>query len=130
MRRHEHDAALDRAVRFQTGRPATQTRRNGLLAARPLASLAELEEILRTAIRDLRPAVREAVEIQHLQEASMKEAASRMGVSIGATKGRLFHGRAKLREALRLRMRKHGRAEDYLQHSGHGLRQSAHGLPS
>jgi RNA polymerase sigma-70 factor, ECF subfamily len=90
----------------------------------------EKEEILRAAIRDLRPAVREAVEIQHLQEASMKEAASRMGISIGATKGRLFHGRAKLRKALRLRMRKHGSAEDYLQHGGHGLRRRAHGLPS
>lgn len=90
----------------------------------------EKEEILRAAIRDLRPSLREVLEIQQLQEASMNETASRMRISIGATKARLFHGRAKLRKALRLRMRKCATAEDYLQRSEHRQRLSAHGLPS
>lgn len=90
----------------------------------------EKEEILRAAIRDLRPTLREVMEIQQLQELSMKETASSMRISIAATKARLFHGRAKLRNALRLRMRKHDCTEGLFQLNGQGLRRSAYGLSS
>jgi RNA polymerase sigma factor (sigma-70 family) len=72
-----------------------------------LCAQREKERILREAIRKLRPAIRNAVEIQ-LREPSMEETAGMMGVSVAAAKGRLFHGRRILRKALRLRMDEHG----------------------
>jgi DNA-directed RNA polymerase specialized sigma24 family protein len=62
----------------------------------------EEERILREAVRDLRPTIRQAVEFQ-LQELSMEETAAMTGVSLTAAKGRLFHGRRALRNAFRLR---------------------------
>jgi RNA polymerase sigma-70 factor (ECF subfamily) len=53
------------------------------------------------AVRRLRPAIREAVEMRHLQEFSIKETAQALGISVEATKGRLFHARAALRKASR-----------------------------
>jgi RNA polymerase sigma factor (sigma-70 family) len=67
----------------------------------------EQERILREAICELRPTIRQAIEIQ-LRGLSMEEAAAMMGVSVAAAKGRLFHGRRALRKALRLRMNEHG----------------------
>jgi RNA polymerase sigma factor (sigma-70 family) len=72
-----------------------------------LCAQREKEQILREAIRKLRPAIRQAVEIQ-LGELSMGETAGMMGVSVAAAKGRLFHGRRILRKAFRLRVNKHG----------------------
>jgi len=60
----------------------------------------EKERILREAIRELRPTIRQVVEIQQLQEISMKETAGMLGVSVTAAKARLFHGRRALRKAL------------------------------
>jgi DNA-directed RNA polymerase specialized sigma24 family protein len=37
------------------------------------------------------------MEIQQLQEHSMKETAQRIGISVGAAKARLFHARVALR---------------------------------
>jgi RNA polymerase sigma-70 factor (ECF subfamily) len=45
--------------------------------------------------------LRQAVEIRHLQEFSIKETAQALGISVEATKGRLFHARAALRKASR-----------------------------
>jgi len=90
----------------------------------------ENEKMLRESISELRPTIRQVVEIQQLQEATMKETSSRMRISIEATKGRLFHGRAELRKAIRLRMRKRANAQNYPHRNGHGLRRSTHGLPS
>jgi len=63
----------------------------------------ERETILREAVRGLRPAIRLMVEIQHLQELSLKEAAEKIGISVSAAKGRLFHAKAALRKSRRLR---------------------------
>ena len=60
----------------------------------------EEEITLRKAIQRLRPALRVAVQIQHLQERSMKETAEAIGISLAAAKGRLFHARAALRRSL------------------------------
>jgi RNA polymerase sigma-70 factor (ECF subfamily) len=63
----------------------------------------ERHTILHEAIRGLRPAIRQMVELQHLQENSLKEAAAKIGISVSAAKGRLFHAKAALRKSRRLR---------------------------
>jgi RNA polymerase sigma factor (sigma-70 family) len=63
----------------------------------------EREETLRLAIGDLRPSIREVIELGQLQEYSMKQTAGIMGISIAAAKGRLFHARRTLRNSKALR---------------------------
>ena len=79
----------------------------------------EKQRILREAICELRPTIRQAVEIQ-LRELSMKETAGMIGVSVAAAKGRLFHGRRALRKAFRLRTNQHGRTHSYVRRDGCG----------
>ena len=57
----------------------------------------EQESALRDAIAKLRPTLRETVELYELLECSLHETANVLGISIVATKGRLFHARATLR---------------------------------
>ena len=64
----------------------------------------ERERIVAGAVRALRPGMRQVVEIRQLQELSIKETASILGISVTAAKGRLFHARAALRKASRLKM--------------------------
>jgi RNA polymerase sigma factor (sigma-70 family) len=78
----------------------------------------EREKILRQAIRELRPNIRQVVEIQQLRELSMKEAAGMIGVSVTAAKARLFHGKRALRKVLRLRINEHGPTGSYLRRGG------------
>ena len=61
----------------------------------------ERVEILRDALRVLRPRIRVAVEMYQLQERSLKETAELLGISVAATKGRLFQAKAALRKASR-----------------------------
>jgi RNA polymerase sigma-70 factor (ECF subfamily) len=63
----------------------------------------ERERKLRQAVRSLRPSLRRVVEIQQLEERSMKETAKLMGLSVCATKGRLFHAKAALRRSYKLK---------------------------
>jgi len=63
----------------------------------------ERERKLRQAVRALRPSLRRVVEIQQLEEHSMKETAKLMGLSVCATKGRLFHAKAALRRSYKLK---------------------------
>jgi RNA polymerase sigma factor (sigma-70 family) len=63
----------------------------------------ERQQIVASAVRDLRPTLRKVVEIRELQEDSMRETAKKLGISLAAAKGRLFHARAALRRAPRLR---------------------------
>jgi len=58
----------------------------------------ERERILRRAIRALRPSMRGVVEMQQLQEHSMRETARMMGVTVAAAKALLFHARVALRK--------------------------------
>jgi len=71
--------------------------------------LEEQGRALRGAVHSLRPAIREVVELQQLQEHSMKETAAMMGISVGAAKARLFHARAALRKSRRLKSMRRGR---------------------
>jgi RNA polymerase sigma-70 factor, ECF subfamily len=60
----------------------------------------EQEQILSAALNKLRPGVRKAIELRELGELSTRETALIMGLSVAAVKGRVFHGRRKLREIL------------------------------
>jgi RNA polymerase sigma factor (sigma-70 family) len=60
----------------------------------------EEENLLKKAIQSLRPALRVVVQIQQLQERSMRETAETIGISLTAAKGRLFHAKNALRRSL------------------------------
>jgi RNA polymerase sigma-70 factor (ECF subfamily) len=61
----------------------------------------EQERILSAALNQLTPGMREAIELRELGELSTGETAKVMGLSVGAVKARVFHGRRKLRETLK-----------------------------
>ena len=58
-------------------------------------------KVLSAAIRRLKPRTRMAIELRELAQLSTRETARRMGLSVGAVKARIFHGRRKLRKTLR-----------------------------
>jgi RNA polymerase sigma-70 factor (ECF subfamily) len=60
----------------------------------------EQERILSVAVNELTPGMRKAIELRELGELSTEETAQVMGLSVGAVKGRVFHGRKKLRQTL------------------------------
>ena len=61
----------------------------------------EETKALSAAIRRLKPRTRMAIELRELAQLSTRETARRMGLSVGAVKARIFHGRRKLRKTLR-----------------------------
>jgi RNA polymerase sigma-70 factor (ECF subfamily) len=61
----------------------------------------ERSRILSAAMNKLTPGTRKAIELRELGELSTQEAARVMGLSVGALKGRLFHGRRKLHQVLK-----------------------------
>ena len=60
----------------------------------------EWAEMLSLAMNELPPGIRKAIQLRELGERSTEETARIMGISIGAVKARVFHGRRKLRERL------------------------------
>ena len=58
--------------------------------------------ILSLAINELTPGMRKAIRLRELDERSMEETARIMGISVGAVKAQVFHGRRKLRQKLLL----------------------------
>ena len=83
----------------------------------PEAQYAQYEEsaIVRDGIRELRPSVRRVVELQTMHERSLKETAQAMGLSLSATKSRLFHARIALHRSLRPRIGRDVRRSGHLQ---------------
>jgi RNA polymerase sigma-70 factor (ECF subfamily) len=59
--------------------------------------------MVREAVRRLRPAIRTAIELRQLEELSLKQTASKMGISLAAAKARIFHARRALRKSSVLR---------------------------
>ena len=57
--------------------------------------------MLSTAMKELTLPTRTAIELRELRELSTRETARLMGLSVGAVKARVFHGRKKLREGLK-----------------------------
>jgi RNA polymerase sigma-70 factor (ECF subfamily) len=56
----------------------------------------ERRELVNTAISELRPRVREVVELHQLQEHSVRETSQILAISTAAVKGRMFHARVTL----------------------------------
>jgi RNA polymerase sigma factor (sigma-70 family) len=69
----------------------------------------ERKWIVTGAVRELRPALRQVIEIRRLQGFSTKETAQILGISATAAKSRLFHARVALRQASSLRAVGRGR---------------------
>ena len=65
----------------------------------------EQQELLSAALGQLRPSMRQAIELRDLRELSVRETALITGLSIAAVKARLFRARRQLREALRRNIR-------------------------
>jgi RNA polymerase sigma-70 factor (ECF subfamily) len=63
----------------------------------------ERQSVIVGAVRGLRPSLRNVIEIRELQQSSIRETAERLGISLAAAKGRLFHAKAALRKTPRLR---------------------------
>ncbi len=61
----------------------------------------EQVQMLSEAMNELSPGIRKAMQLRDLDERSSEETARIMGISVAALKGRMFHGRRKLRERLR-----------------------------
>jgi RNA polymerase sigma-70 factor, ECF subfamily len=61
----------------------------------------EQERIVSAAVSELTPGMRKAIELRELSELSTGETAQAMGLSVGAVKARVFHGRRKLRTTLK-----------------------------
>jgi RNA polymerase sigma-70 factor (ECF subfamily) len=61
----------------------------------------ERQRILSEAMNGLTPTMRKAIELRELDERSTEETARIMGITVAALKGRVFHGRQKLRERLK-----------------------------
>jgi RNA polymerase sigma-70 factor (ECF subfamily) len=61
----------------------------------------ERAEMLSLAIDELPYGTRKAIQLRELDERSSEETARIMGISVAALKGRMFHGRRKLRETLK-----------------------------
>jgi RNA polymerase sigma-70 factor, ECF subfamily len=60
----------------------------------------EWERMLSSAMNELPHRTRRAIQLYELDERSSKETARIMGISVSALKGRMFHGRRRLRERL------------------------------
>jgi RNA polymerase sigma-70 factor (ECF subfamily) len=61
----------------------------------------EQVEVLSLAMNELPYGTRRAIQLRELEERSSEETALVMGISVSALKGRMFHGRKKLRERLK-----------------------------
>ncbi|MFZ0436743.1 MAG: sigma-70 family RNA polymerase sigma factor [Candidatus Sulfotelmatobacter sp.] len=92
--------------------PVTQT-------PSPEAQYADLEvqAMVRSAIGTLRPSIRRALELQTLEERSVKEIADSMSLSVAAVKSRNFHARSALRESLQTKLSRRSGATRGLQPS-------------
>jgi RNA polymerase sigma-70 factor (ECF subfamily) len=68
----------------------------------------ERARILSAAMKRLRPAMRRAIYLKEMEELSARETATRMRVSVGTVKARVFRARKQLGKALRRCMQSHG----------------------
>jgi RNA polymerase sigma-70 factor (ECF subfamily) len=94
------DVSLDESAETEESSSRIDVEDHGL-DPEQLYSQKERQRILSKAINELTPGMRIAIELRELDERSTEETARIMGISIGAVKARVFHGRRKLRERLK-----------------------------
>ncbi len=98
--RHLREVSLDAPAETEESSPRIDVEDQGLNPAQ-LYAQKERQRILSEAMNELTPGMRKAIELRELDERSTEETAQIMGISVGAVKARVFHGRRKLRERLK-----------------------------
>jgi len=93
------DVSLDESVETEESSSRIDVEDQGLNPEQ-LYAQKERQGILSEAMNQLRPGMRKAIELRELGERSTEETARILGISVGAVKARVFHGRKKLRERL------------------------------
>jgi RNA polymerase sigma-70 factor (ECF subfamily) len=83
----------------------------------PEAHYSQLEQqaMLRRSMSTLRPPIRQALELQVLEDRSVRETAEEMELSISATKSRIFQAKASLRRSVERKTGRRSRATARLQ---------------
>jgi len=96
---HLWDVSLDESAETEQPSSRLDVEDQGLNPEQ-LYAQKERQRILSEAMNELTPGMRKAIELRELDERSTEETARIMGISVGAVKARVFHGRRKLRERL------------------------------
>ena len=99
-KRHLWDVSLDDSAETEESSFRIDIEDQGLNPEQLYAET-ERQRILFEAMNDLTPGLRKAMELREIDERSTEETAQIMGISVGAVKARVFHGRRKLRERLK-----------------------------
>ncbi len=99
-KKHLRDVSLDESAEGEQRSSPIDVEDQGLNPEQ-LYAQKERERILSEAMKELTPGMRKAMELRELGEQSTEETARIMGISVGAVKARVFHGRRKLRERLK-----------------------------
>jgi len=99
-KRHLWDVSLDESTETEQPSSRLDVEDQGLNPEQ-LYAQKERQRILSEAMNELTPGMRKAIELREFDERSTEETARIMGISVGAVKARLFHGRRKLRRRLR-----------------------------
>jgi RNA polymerase sigma-70 factor, ECF subfamily len=99
-KRHLREVPLDAPAEAEQPPFWLEVEDQGLNPAQ-LYAQKERQRILSEALDDLTPGMRKAIELRELDERSTEETARIMGITVGAVKARVFHGRRKLRERLK-----------------------------
>jgi RNA polymerase sigma-70 factor, ECF subfamily len=93
------DVSLDEPAESEQWSSRIEVEDDGLNPEQLYAQI-ERQRILTDAMNALTPGLRKAIELREIDERSTEETAKIMGISVGAVKARVFHGRRKLRERL------------------------------
>jgi RNA polymerase sigma factor (sigma-70 family) len=109
---HSHQFGLDDSADSEEKSPSWEMPDHAPNPEKRFAQ-SERENILHGAISALRPTVRKVIELQQLQEHSMKETAAMIGISVPAAKARLFHAKVALRKAPRLKCIRYARTKHF-----------------
>jgi len=97
---HSRDVSLDESAETEEPSFRLEVEDQGLNPEQ-LYAHKECQRILFEAMNELTPGMRQAIELRELGERSTEETAQIMGISAGAVKARVFHGRKILRQRLK-----------------------------
>jgi RNA polymerase sigma-70 factor (ECF subfamily) len=102
---YDDSATHPQVVSVADGRPSPEARYSQL----------EQQAMLRRSMGALRPAIRRTLELQVLEDRSVRETAEQMELSISATKSRIFQAKASLRRSLERKVGRRSRPTARLQ---------------